>query len=73
MSTLKGVPSGVLQDSPIHHTLLAMLIDNVVEGIMDLSAGIKIERKIPMLDNGTKILKYLNVVKSIGGGPKSMV
>ena len=67
---MKGVSSGELQDSPIHLTLLAMLIDNVIEGILDLSAGIKIEREIPAWDNGTKISKYLNVVKSIGGGPK---
>lgn len=40
-----------------------MLTDSKIEGILDLSAGIKIERKIPALDNGTNILKYLNVVK----------
>ena len=53
LSALKGVSSGVLQDSPIHPTLLAMLTDNVFEGVLDLSAGIKGKRKIPALDKGT--------------------
>jgi len=31
-------------------------------------AGIRIERKIAALDNRTKVLKYLYVVKSLVGG-----
>lgn len=36
-------------------------------------AGIKIEKKIPALDSKTNVQKYLNVVKSLVGGPKSMM
>lgn len=36
-------------------------------------AGITIERKVPALHNRTKVLKNLNVIDSLIGGPKSMI